>query len=684
LTVHADNAMQIKRDLENLINHYSATYSDPPRYAPALALYQQSLLTHDQELSSPGTLKVLGQLGLGYGVELLSLWFAKRILTPNSRLQLKLFHATPVSCAELASCWQALGLLAPTHPLSSLAEALLKAHPAAIYGCQRLSFDDGRFILDLHFGDITAELKGLPPPHGQLIQSWMVHPSHPIATITEKLAWQLARLSTDEADIRVADDVGFEALGTVCRRVGLVLTSLATPETRQDMDDILLAERRALNHAQAQAYGFCPLPQGRHDPNATDPSYFDAPVAIIGGGLASAHLALSLAERGQACRVFCKDKQLGLGASGNKQGALYPLLTPENSPLSRFFQQAFLFSRRRVQQLLSQGHHIGHDFCGVLQTGHDDRSCDRLNKIMSGQDWPADIARTVDAKDANELAGISIDKPGFFYPLGGWICPFEYARAAMESAVSLGKADVSFECEIDALIERHGAWYLRQGDIEHGPFLRVVVASGEQLTRFSQTSALQASGFRGQVSHVPTRGDLSRLGTVLCAHGYLTPAHGGLHCVGASYVKDARHQDYCPAEQEENLQKMRHSYPGQDWLEDIDISGASARVGVRMVTRDHFPMVGCAPDLAEILRRYQTQQLTRESRSYWQQTQAPVLRGLYVLGALGSRGLSSGPLAAECLASLMCDELPPVDHETLSLLSPNRMWLRKLVKGKAL
>ncbi|MGL4835483.1 MAG: FAD-dependent cmnm(5)s(2)U34 oxidoreductase, partial [Shewanella sp.] len=68
----------------------------------------------------------------------------------------------------------------------------------------------------------------------------------------------------------------------------------------------------------------------------------------------------------------------------------------------------------------------------------------------------------------------------------------------------------------------------------------------------------------------------------------------------------------------------------------------------------------------------------------WQTTPAPVLEGLFILGGLGSRGLSSGPLAAECLAAMLCGEPLPLDWQTLAKLNPNRMWLRKLRKGKAL
>ncbi len=62
---------------------------------------------------------------------------------------------------------------------------------------------------------------------------------------------------------------------------------------------------------------------------------------------------------------------------------------------------------------------------------------------------------------------------------------------------------------------------------------------------------------------------------------------------------------------------------------------------------------------------------------------APVYQGLFMLGALGSRGLCSAPLAAEILASQMSNEPIPLDGETLAAMNPNRLWVRKLLKGKA-
>ncbi len=54
-----------------------------------------------------------------------------------------------------------------------------------------------------------------------------------------------------------------------------------------------------------------------------------------------------------------------------------------------------------------------------------------------------------------------------------------------------------------------------------------------------------------------------------------------------------------------------------------------------------------------------------------------------MLAALGSRGLCSAPLCAEILAAQMSNEPIPMDASTLAALNPNRLWVRKLLKGKA-
>jgi len=94
-----------------------------------------------------------------------------------------------------------------------------------------------------------------------------------------------------------------------------------------------------------------------------------------------------------------------------------------------------------------------------------------------------------------------------------------------------------------------------------------------------------------------------------------------------------------------------------------------------------MPMVGNVADYPALLTQYQA--LAERSATPEEVVAAPVHPNLFMLGALGSRGLCSAPLAVEILAAQMCDEPLPMDGATLAALNPNRLWVRKLLKGKA-
>ncbi|WP_077755610.1 FAD-dependent 5-carboxymethylaminomethyl-2-thiouridine(34) oxidoreductase MnmC [Shewanella psychrophila] len=567
-------------------------------------------------------------------------------------------------------------------------EQLIDSKLVAIPGCQRLVLNQGHCLIDLYLGDIHSSLSNTlaPADSASYIDAW-VHTSDSHG-LNEAQLWQMAKLSSqtallssvhmNEQQANFAQIAGFSLANSFFNDS----TSEKSPQPPTPTllsDEISQQERRAVRQAQADTFQHYPQLPAK-----------EGAIAVIGGGIASTHLALSLAERNKTVRIFCQDESFSQQASGNKQGAVYPLLTPDNGTLSQYFQQGLLFSRRRLTSLLREGFNIASELCGVLHTGHDERSCGRINRIISAQAWPKDIAHSVSAKEATALAGIEVDKEGVFYPLGGWISPPEFTQAAFDKAAQIADVSALFNCNITRIEQSQGQWYLYQdsdshsNEVKHGPFSTLVLANGHGLTQFEQSKLLPATGFRGQVSHIPARNELAKLTTVLCSHGYLTPSNNQLHCTGASYVKDPAHLDYCPNEQLDNLKKMQHSFENKSWVEDIDITGHSARVGVRMVTRDHAPMLGCAPDTDVMLENYQLHQHTKASIKFWKDNPAPIHDGLFILGGLGSRGITTGPLAAEALAAQLCGEIIPLDMATLALLNPNRMWMRKLIKGKAL
>ncbi len=650
----------------------------------------------------------LGQLGLDCPRLLISLWHYFRKNSPSRAVNVKIFESSFDALVDfnlkLASLASPDSRLTQDDEQSTMVEALLRADIVAIEGCQRLIFDDGRFILDIYLGESLSQLQQIAPTSvknkvaddSALITHWSI--TEEIEDIDEASFWQMAKLSRDNATVAFSIPTGkrTEHISALAQSVGLRLLSDIEQHTdNATSNDIPLLERRALRHAQSDQFQYCPITTANNSDGKGE-------IAIIGGGVASTHLALSLAQRNKKVRIFCSDASFAQQASGNKQGAVYPLLTPDNGHLSHYFQQGFLFSRRRLQDLIDDKFTVSYDFCGVLQTGFDIRSSARLDKIINGQSWNEKMAYPIDATSATQIAGIDIDKAGIYYPLGGWICPHEFTQAAFDKATQLSDVTVEFNADITRIEQKEGLWYLYKRvngnhtcfadnhipkaseEREIGPFANLVLANGQGLTQFKQSEKLPATGFRGQVSHIPSRNALTKLSTVLCSHGYLTPGHNKFHCTGASYVKNPKNLDYCAVEQVENLHKIKHSYVDKPWTEDVDISGHSARVGVRMVTRDHAPMMGCAPDTDLMLTQYEQHQHTKESIKFWKETPAPTHKGLFILGGLGSRGITSGPLAAEALAAQLCGEIIPLSMPMLEMLNPNRFWMRKLIKGKAL
>ena len=182
------------------------------------------------------------------------------------------------------------------------------------------------------------------------------------------------------------------------------------------------------------------------------------------------------------------------------------------------------------------------------------------------------------------------------------------------------------------------------------------------------------------MSHIPTSESLSKLEQVLCYDGYLTPQNPNnqQHCIGASYHRGQREMTFNEDDQQHNCQRLLDCFPQQTWPQEVDVSANDARCGVRCATRDHLPMVGNVPDYAATLAEYATLNESPETASA-----APIYPELFMLGGFGSRGLCSAPLTAEVLAAQMSNEPLPLDAQTLAGLNPNRLWVRKLLKGKA-
>ncbi|EKY4882782.1 TPA: bifunctional tRNA (5-methylaminomethyl-2-thiouridine)(34)-methyltransferase MnmD/FAD-dependent 5-carboxymethylaminomethyl-2-thiouridine(34) oxidoreductase MnmC [Vibrio vulnificus] len=611
---------------------------------------------------------VIGETGFGTGLNFLAVWQAFndfRRANPDATLKelhFVSFEKFPLSKQDLIKAHQAWPELA------ELAEKLHRHYPPAVPECHRIVLDNGAVTLDLWLGDIKDCLPSVPYGEEGIIDTWFLDgfaPSKNPEMWNQDLFNGMAKLARSECRVATFTSAGFVRRGLI--EAGFAMKKVKGFGTKREMIAGCMETRQ---------------PQSRHAPyfNRTSASHLDS-IAIIGGGIASAALAKALVQRGQKVTLYCKHAQAAEGASGNRQGAVYPLLNGSHDGVSRVFAPAFLFARQFVEQA-AQALTFDHDWCGVTQLMWDEKSTNKLDKMLAGNFAP-ELIQKLSVEETAAKIGLPIDMASVHYPLGGWLCPAELTQALFAQLGTLDNFTAKFEQSVEQLIwdEMSQHWQVHtQG--QHDTYSAVVIANGHEFQTFSQTADIPLGQVKGQVSHAPATETLSKLKSVLCYDGYMTPVNpNNQHlCIGASY--DRRHLDteFDVNAQQENAERLTQCVPNQAWAKEVDTSGNLSRQGIRCVSRDHLPFVGNVGDFSAIKRQYADLPHT-QAEDIEVISQFP---NLFCLLGLGSRGLSSAPLMAELLASQICNDPLPLPVDVLEELHPSRMWVRKLRKGKAI
>ncbi|MCG9700466.1 bifunctional tRNA (5-methylaminomethyl-2-thiouridine)(34)-methyltransferase MnmD/FAD-dependent 5-carboxymethylaminomethyl-2-thiouridine(34) oxidoreductase MnmC [Vibrio natriegens] len=611
---------------------------------------------------------VIGETGFGTGLNFLAVWqWFNEFRRENPEATLKELHFVsfekyPLSQTDLIKAHQAWPELA------EYAAKLQKHYPAAVPECHRIVLEDGAITLDLWFGDIKDCMTQVPYGESGLIDAWFLDgfaPSKNPEMWNQNLFNGMAKLAKQDCTVATFTAAGFVRRGLI--EAGFTMAKVKGFGTKREMIAGAMEQRQThTNH----------LPWF----NRTAASHSDS-IAIIGGGIASATLAKTLSRRGQNVTLYCKDVRPAEGASGNRQGAVYPLLNGPHTGVSRVFAPAFLFARQFIEQTAEEIS-FDHEWCGVTQLMWDEKSTAKLERILEGNFTP-ELIQKLSTEETAEAIGLPIDMPSVHYPLGGWLCPAELTRGLIAQLEKNENFEAKFEHKIDALTwnEESQSWALTSNGqtFEHST---VVIANGHEFQTLSQTADLPMGQVKGQVSHAPATETLSKLKSVLCYDGYMTPVNPNNQqlCIGASY--DRSHLDYKfdSNAQQDNADKLVKCVPNQTWTNEVDITGNLSRQGIRCVSRDHLPFIGNVSNFESVKTQYANLQNLKE-----EEVEAiHQFPNLFCFLGLGSRGLSSAPLMAELLASQICGDPLPLPVEVLAELHPSRMWVRKLRKGKAI
>ncbi len=590
---------------------------------------------------------VVLETGFGLGTNFLATWQAWRD-DPGwpRRLHFVSVERHPLAAADLQR-------VAP-EPLQPLAAQLAAQWPLPLPGLHRLTFDDDRVVLTLALGDAAGVVPQLALGADAFFLDGFAPERNP-EMWSPPLIKALARLARPGA-----------TLATWCTARG-VRDALAA-------SGFVVGRRPGFGHKREMLVArFEPRwRMRRHEPPL--PRAGDRQALVVGAGLAGCSVAQALARRGWQVEVLEAGDAAASGASALPWGLLHPQVSPDDNRLARLTRAGFLLGVRQLAQLRREmAEPLWHER-GVLQQATDDAEGDRMRRAIDRLGIPTPFARWLDGEAAARQIGVTPQRGGLWFAGGGIVSSRRWCRAMLDAGA-------------DRIALRTGAPAARLSRDEHGWSVEdeggrslasapvLVVAAALASARLVGLQFAPLRPVRGRISLLRPQ-DLPALCAGLAGDGYAVRAPDGTVRVGASY-------EFAPAEGEAagcasageihrgNLQRLSRLIvdPGP-----VETTGMFD--GLRCVSHDRLPLAGPVADEATSLA--EAQRLRGA-----QLADLPRRAGLYASFALGSRGLTLAPLAAELIAAQLEGEPWPVERDLAKAIDPGRFLLRRLRSGRA-
>ncbi|MBL0320338.1 MAG: FAD-dependent 5-carboxymethylaminomethyl-2-thiouridine(34) oxidoreductase MnmC [Alphaproteobacteria bacterium] len=396
-------------------------------------------------------------------------------------------------------------------------------------------------------------------------------------------------------------------------------------------------------------------------------------VIIIGGGIAGLSTAYHLAHYGCRSTVLEQHSDVAQEASGNMAGIVMPLILPESDPLSAYYRQSYEYAISHYHTVSENfSFSIGDPHCGALQLS---TSFSRRKSTLPS--WVSNsLAYHVNPFEASEIAGITIDHAGLFFPGSMYLQPQNLCKLYL--CLSAPYLTLLTHSKALSIKRMDGLWHVydRSGScLAKAPAL--VIANGTEARQFPLTSWLPFRIIRGQLAYLEETPSSRALRVPLIFDDYLIPAIHGVHVAGASFNAD--HQYDLNLDIEEHHFMIESIFGATQLRFDRDRSApAKGRVNFRTTLPDRRPCAGPIPDFAFYQHAYHD---LRHGKNFSLYQPAQTEPGLYINVGLGSRGLTHAPLLGSLIAAEITNSPLPVSTDILSLLHPARFIIRDLQKS---
>lgn len=554
------------------------------------------------------------ETGFGAGLHFLATWRAWR----DDGARPAQLHYVGIT-AEPAARETLLRGAAQDAALHPLARQLAAQWFGLMPGFHRMVFDDGRVLLTLCVGETRAMLRA--------------------QEFTADAVW----LHDSAASAGMPDEWDLHALKSVarlCRRGAILTATPAHAALLPHLPPCGFVSRPAGEPANAHAWSAVFEPgwqprgplRGGHEAGSC---------VVIGGGLAGAATANSLARRGWQVQVLDAAPQPAAGASGLPAGLLAPHQSPDDSLLSRLTRAGVRITIQQARALLREGEDW--QASGALEHRPDALQSLPAAQAEGMEPWSR-------AAHAGELQQALLDAkaPAMWHACAAWIKPAALVRAL------LGHPGIQWRGStlVDRIAPAPDGWQLLDADgAELAQGALVVVAA-------AHASAALLAGLaapppvlqpvRGQVSWARAADGLRLPPFPLHGNGHLLPhvpmEGGAAWLCGASFDRDDTGLEERAQDHAGNLDRLGELAPevAQQLAPAFAQGAVRAWTQLRCVAADRRPLVG---ELAP---------------------------GLWLATAMGSRGLTFALLCAELMAARLHGEPLPLARKLAAALDARR------------
>jgi len=375
---------------------------------------------------------------------------------------------------------------------------------------------------------------------------------------------------------------------------------------------------------------------------------------VVGAGVAGAAIARVLAERGCDVRVM-DSAGIASGASGNPAAVLRPVLARDaDDPLSRFYSTAFTATAERIKLLRLQGHAIAGEFAGAVH-------CHRHAQDMRGDAKH----QYLNAEQVSARLGSAAQDQGVLLEDAGWVSPVDYCTALLaHDNIKLIQGELT-TLEHDGL-----AWRLFASEgSQIASADNVILANGWQMSHLAATETLPINPVLSQLLHFGSEHSNAGPALPLVGGGTICPSKDGWMATAGHWHNSTD----STADPERNAEIL--SRCNALWTMPINAETAQIRAAVRATSPDYLPLVGGVPDVKNAQLVYDDLQHGRPAHHY---PNAPHLPNLYMVAALGGRGITSAYFCAQVLEAVIFAQ----QHPWQRALHPLRFLIRQLKRGK--